>query len=710
MPDALKRIHSALLLAMLRRRALLWLAFAAPWVVLQTWSAFLPLMLVVVVDGWRWHRHLQQHFTSWMNAYCVELEDSSELLWHAETPIARLQQSRLAARLETVLDATRIQQIARSVLSLHYLWRAALIVNLCLAACLGYQSKIMSGMPSVVESASSPTPAALAHLMLRITPPAYTGLAAFDSEAKELSVPEHSQISWCLQSNTGIAPDLAGQEIRLSDGQHLSFLQGTPSKDQQQICVSWDATESVFWTWSGDAKQQRWNLKVKLDQAPQVEIQKPSEMLQVLSPEHKQFAMAVRVTDDYRIVNASLHLTLARGSGENVRFSDKEVILPQGTDARSRQWQKQWTLGELGMEAGDELYFFVRATDNSLPTPHITTSPTYTVRLPAPDAKEEQTSVLPILVKPESLRSQRQIIIDTEQLVADIKANTKLSPALIRSRSETIANDQAALRRRYGKFLGEESTLFGEEAEGEHGEHDGHAEHHGEKQSKDEYKPVDMAAAYGHAHDQEENATLFDEATKKILRKVLAAMWDAEKSLRALTPATALSPENKALEGIKQLQQADRIYLHKAAFVPPVIKEEKRLTGDVLEAKNWKSQQIKTGDRIPPEIRDLIRDMSQSNALPALWSKTARTWFAQNLKDEEQRLAAQAAVQDVIDGCDSCRPSLRAWLRLSLGEGNILLQAREAGDSSGKLTTKSRLQQAWKDAGLQQDAASGVRR
>ena len=76
-------------------------------------------------------------------------------------------------------------------------------------------------------------------------------------------------------------------------------------------------------------------------------------------------------------------------------------------------------------------------------------------------------------------------------------------------------------------------------------------------------------------------------------------------------------------------------------------------------------------------MRDLIQDLSQAKPLPALWSKTARTWFAQTLKEEEQRLAAQAAVQDVLDGCEPCRAPLRAWLRLSLGEGQLLLQAPE---------------------------------
>ncbi|UUZ56617.1 hypothetical protein LP419_16855 [Massilia sp. H-1] len=174
--------------------------------------------------------------------------------------------------------------------------------------------------------------------------------------------------------------------------------------------------------------------------------------------------------------------------------------LPESADPRVRTWSKQWTLKELGMEPGDELYFFVRAADNAEP-PHATVSPTYTLRLPGPVAADDESTALPMLVKPENLRSQRQIIIDTEQLIADVKANPSLPGATVRARSEAIASDQAMLRRRYGQFLGEESSLFGGE---EHEQHSG---------------KEDVVAEYGHAHDQAENATLFDEATKKVLRR-----------------------------------------------------------------------------------------------------------------------------------------------------------------------------------------------
>jgi hypothetical protein len=279
--------------------------------------------------------------------------------------------------------------------------------------------------------------------------------------------------------------------------------------------------------------------------------------------------------------------------------------------------------------------------------------------------EETQSSALPMLVKPENLRSQRQIIIDTEQLVADMKANPALGAGTVRTRSEAIANDQAQLRRRYGQFLGEESSLFGGD------DHD-----HEEKGAKH-----DLQAEYGHVHDQPESATLFDESTKKVLRRALTAMWDAEKSLRAITPKPALPPEYKALEAVKELQQADRIYLHKTAFVPPAIKEEKRMTGDVVGAAPYRRAQTAADEAVPLDVRELLEALSADGALPALWTRSAQEWIRSRIASDEQRLAAQRALQDVADGCVTCRPVLRAWLRGGISEAPVLLQARPVADT-----------------------------
>jgi hypothetical protein len=405
-------------------------------------------------------------------------------------------------------------------------------------------------------------------------------------------------------------------------------------------------------------------------------VSQPNEIIKELARDATQAAMAISVRDDYQVRQATLHLTLARGSGENIRFSDRELPIPVGRDARRRDWSRNWTVLELGMEPGDELYFFVRAIDNAA-RPHTVQSPTYTLRLPAPPSDDEQdVAALPVMVKPESLRSQRQIIIDTEQLIADMRVGDmrvgdmrtkKMDAAAVRERSEAIAADQGALRRRYGQFLGEESTLFGKED---------HEQEHGGDHTGGTSKPQDVLHEFGHAHDQAENATLFDEATKKVLRRALAAMWDAENALRAIQPKTALAPEHKALEAIKELQQSERIYLHKTAIAPPPIKEDKRMTGDMAGATAGKREQSAAPDGVPAPLRELVQALAGDGPLPGLWSRTAHDWVRERIAADEQRLAAQRAIQDVADGCLACRPVLRAWLRGGVDNAPVLLQAQ----------------------------------
>jgi hypothetical protein len=640
--DIAKRVLRAALL----RRAAMWAAGALPWLAVRSWPGLCAWAAWCAWDGARLHRRVCAQWPRWLDDAMPELEDSSALLIEANTPLARLQRERLLARLDEGLGAARLRAIARERVRLGAGWfalSAAAAASLWAWAALPPATSSPVRAPGGKLSASS----ARRELVMTVTPPKYTGVQAIETAPRDLQMPESSEVQWCVaNAATMDAP------VELSNGQSLQA---------GRRCATWIASESVFWRWHGV----RYNLKVTPDQAPEVTVTSPSAMVHELREGASTAAMAISVRDDYRVQRATLHMTLARGSGENIRFSDREMPLPESPDPRVRTWSKQWTLAELGMEPGDELYFFVRATDNAL-KPHNVQSPTYTLRLPAPvEAADEESQALPTLVKPESLRSQRQIIIDTEQLIADMRARPGMSADTVRDRSEAIASDQAALRRRYGQFLGEESTLFGGAA------HDD--DHPGGKQ--------DVLHEFGHAHDQAENATLFDDATKKVLRRALAAMWDAEKSLRAIAPKSALPPENKALDAVKELQQADRIYLHKTAFAPPPIKEDKRMTGDMAGAASYKREQDAAGEQAPRQLKDLMQALAGDGPLPALWSRTAHDWVRERIAGDEQRLAAQRSIQDVADGCNSCRASLRAWLRGGVGRAPVLLQARPVAET-----------------------------
>ena len=626
-----------LMVSALWRRLPLWMAAVLPWVLLESIAGMVAALAWAAWDFLRLQRTVTRDWTRWLDGSVAALEDSSAMLVQAESPIAKLQRNRLLERVDDALNPHVVKAIARE--HVRYGWRWPAVSILAALAWFVYQQK------PVAAAAKARLPAkaaatALSDIVVKVTPPAYTGVKPVEASPRDLQVPQASLVQWCFK------PGQQGEGIiELSDGQQLKV---------GAACARWAASEAVFWRWRG----KRYKLLVTPDEAPQVTISAPRDMLQILAPTSTSASMAVAIRDDYRITRASLHMTLARGSGENVRFTDREVPLPASSNPRERNWSRSWSLAELGVEPGDDLYFFVRATDNAEP-PHTTVSPTYTLRLPAPVEAEDETTALPMLVKPENLRSQRQIIIDTEQLIADMRANPRLPAATVRARSEAIAGDQGVLRRRYGKFMGEESSLFG-----------GEDEHHEEGESKG------VVAEYGHAHDEAENATLFDEATKKILRRALAAMWDAERELRAISPKTALPHEYKALAAIKELQQADRIYLHKTAFTPPPLKEELRMTGDVVGTSSYKREQAGPSEAIPAEVKALLQALSADGALPALWSRTAQDWIRARIANDDQRLEAQKAVQDVADGCTTCRPVLRAWLRGAIVDAPILLQAR----------------------------------
>ncbi|UGQ46688.1 DUF4175 domain-containing protein [Massilia endophytica] len=651
-------ILAALHTAVVRRRAPGWVLACLPplcvlrftlvwqgWITGAAGALLLAALAWIGCDKAQLRKRVRREWTSWLDAAYPQLEDSSALLATAPAgAVARLQRSRIVARAEEQLDAAACRRLVSRHIRLNLVPFALAAFAALTLAVLGAAPK--ASRPQQASPAGVKTVTPVAELVLHIAPPSYTGGKPYSTQPRDLQVPQHSSLRWCAQG--------AEARVEMSDGSSLAIRAGE--------CAGWVADQSVFWRSGGQASQ-RFNIRVLPDQEPVVTVVAPAEAVTVLPKEAQSVRLAVNTRDDYGIERATLHLTLARGSGENIRFSDREVPLPRGADPRVRNWQKVWTLAELGMEPGDELYFFVRASDNAPEHPHTVQTPTYTLRLPGPQQESLDATALPSMVKPENLRSQRQIIIDTEQLLADMQAK-KLSAAVVRERSEGIAADQAQLRRRYGQFLGEESTLF---ADTDHDEHD--------------HKPMsantNLAAQFGHAHDMEDNATIFDPQTKTVLRRAITAMWDAEKALAAITPKSALAPEYKALDAIKELQQAERIYLHRTAFAPPAIKEEKRLSGDAVGAQSYKRRQAAAQDPIPAEVRELVQQLSGDAPLPALWRKTANEAFAK-LADDESRLAAQAAAQDVADGCAACRAPLRAWLRSTLTEPPVLLQGRTA--------------------------------
>jgi len=328
MHGATDTLRNRLLFAALRRRAPSWVLTLPPllWL-LFSFAMVLPLLVWltwIVIDVVLWRRRVEAHWISWLNAAIPALEDSTALLDGAPpSAIAQLQQKRLQAKLMSVLGPDDYRAIARSRVRFEAL---PLVISLLLAGAVWN----WQGKPPTVSTKAASALAVKAimdgEVYLRVTPPEYTGVAAFDTAARDIQVPQFSVVRWCVKHPAGAAPI-----VELSDGQTL-----TVSAD----CALWRATESLFWRARG-RDGARYNVRVIADQAPQINVLLPNDLIQVLDKDTKSAALSVTARDDYAVVRASLHMTLARGSGENIRFSDREVPLPESSDPHLRSWKKQ---------------------------------------------------------------------------------------------------------------------------------------------------------------------------------------------------------------------------------------------------------------------------------------------------------------------------------------------------------------------------------
>jgi hypothetical protein len=261
-------------------------------------------------------------------------------------------------------------------------------------------------------------------------------------------------------------------------------------------------------------------------------------------------------------------LTVASGGGEAVKFQDQEKDMGQfGAIQLDQEIVSKINLQELKMQPGDELYYYLKATDHH---GQISRSDIHIISLPDTAALMNTDIVINSLnLKPEFFRSQRQIIIETEQLLRD---KDKMPIDSFKEKSNSLGIDQKLLRLRYGKFLGEESM-------GEVGAGDDHDEHEqGSAVFGDASAIIDE---FSHKHDNAEDASFFDPQTKTQLKAILNEMWKSELQLRTFFPKEALPFEYKALRLLKDLQQQSRAYVAKTNQKTTPIKFEKRLTADL---------------------------------------------------------------------------------------------------------------------------------
>lgn len=680
--------------------ALLW-RVASPGMAVAIALAGVALLAVL---AWRRTRAFD---TAWLvrqlDARRKDLDDSADLLFAppaSPTPLQQLQQARVRERLQ-----------AQPAPDLRTPWPWPRIAAMWLAAAV--VAAVVVLWPARVPDAATLAPAddatpvapgipRLVAQRLHVAPPAYTGLPAHDEATLDTRAPAGSRLAWTLRFD----PQPAAADLVFHDGQRIALARDGDTWQATHVLAKSALYRVVAAGTEGQPPSKLRRLDAVADRAPEVKVLAPDRGLSLVAVGQARWALAFEARDDYGVAPAAtLTLTLAQGSGENIAFKEQAMTLQGAGPATARRFTASLDLAALGMAVGDDLIAQLTVRDNRAPSPQAAQSPGLILRWPA-DLGEESTGLegLAKKVMPAYFRSQRQIIIDAEALQ---KQKRGMPAERFVKRSDEIGVDQRILRLRYGQFLGEEAE--GEpqppptndadddhadddghdHAEGTAGAHDGHD--HGQATSATGAgfgREADVLEAYGHTHDHAEAATLLDPETRATLKKALDQMWQSELHLRQGHPDQALPFAYKALEYIKQVQQATRIYLARVGPELPPIDETRRLGGD-------------RAGIAPRALGTLVRAQDDGEAAPA------RAWRALTSDDASGDGADLDALQDWLRGnetrvpdaldlfaaidavrgdpaCAACRRHLRALLWSASAQPPAQAPRRAAADAAGR--------------------------
>jgi hypothetical protein len=656
----------------------------------------LALLAVAGLAMWRARQLDAQWLIARLNDH-PRFEDSADLLLTVPASLNSLQQ-RQRQRIE--------QRLHSNAPDLREAWRAG-----CLLLCLGAALLITIGAMFWPQRAAPTTtgaaqpaadgvtaaiPPALRGSWLQVTPPAYSGQPTTAGDALDVRALQGSTLQWRLQ----FGPQPQQAWLQFHDGRRLP-LQHDGDYWRARELLQRPGLYRIVTEPALAAAGRAYRLDVVVDKPPQIKVIEPIQTLNQAAPRQRQWQLRFEASDDFGVnANATLDITTAKGSGENIEFQQRQLTLGGSGPATVRRFSYSADLAALGVGPGDEVVARLTVRDNRNPQPQQARSASLILRLPS--EQEVQASDLEGTIKkvmPAYFRSQRQIIIDAEAL---LKQQRALPADTFIKRSDAIGVDQRILRLRYGQFLGEEAEGGAKppptsdapstdapradaKDEQAHAGDDGH-DHGGN--AGDAASPVfgsasDVLSEYGHTHDHAEAATLLDPQTRAILKAALDQMWQSEGQLRQGHPAAALPYAYKALGLIKQVQQAERIYLARVGDELPPIDMARRMSGK-RDGLGSRGLQLPPRSGADGSIRQAWQALATADA-PVDLDALSR-WLDANPGAVPDVLDVAAAIDELRQqpDCRSCRFHLRNQLWPALQRAPGPPARRAAADASGR--------------------------
>jgi hypothetical protein len=659
-------------------------------------SIITVLAAVIFSHGKHYRSFTRNKVLLHLNRQFNECEESAQLILLPSSSLSTLQQlqkARIQPRVDSLLKTDLTSHLPK------YSYKPALV--LCVLAVLTFT--LMKMIPSeilfqnnaettrVAEENSKPSiPISFEVNNITVKAPSYTGIEPKQTTDLNLELIAGSTVTWQLKF-TGINQqnDLS---IELPNNQHIPLLEQANGLHVANAELSQTGVYHI--AVDGKILGDIYTIAVTADSKPTIRFIEPTQTITTLAKDAAPRLKAiVSIDDDFSLSRVEIIASIASGSGEAVKFRDQTFKFDQELVVEGKtHFIKNWDLSELDMQPGDELYFSIRAWDNHQPTAQQSRSASKIIRW----LEDEQQTILGddtlIDFMPEYFKSQRQIIIETKELIAD-KANLTIED--VNRTSRNLGAAQSFLKQKYGQFLGDEfdsGTPQAMEAgpEIEHDDHHTNEDHADEAQksatkhehgdSEHELSDNDKSgysaaiSQFGHAHGEADDGNFIKKGTpspKLLMKRAIANMWQAELHLLLSQPELALPFEDKALEFLNRAKKAERIYVKRLGFEPPPVSEKRRYQGDlsdILEYQRNETTPAKETDKQSAlTLLHVLRQhldgqlnkpltTDQSNII-----EKVKTYFSGQIKANPQDISFIATLEKiqqtssfVLNNCEQC--------------------------------------------------------
>ena len=228
-------------------------------------------------------------------------------------------------------------------------------------------------IPNSQSPISNPQPQFVS-AKLTITPPSYTKFPIRVVSDLNASAISSSMLKW--QLNFTNSTDLVVKLIN-NRAEELNFKQiGNDFEYSDQLLTSGLYAFMAYLKDSLIYQSDYYRLEAIPDFAPKIEPNSKELYTFHYLKDPKNISISAKISDDFLVNQAFIVATLARGSGENVKFREVKFPISQA-NFKEANVSKNIDLKALNFSPGDELYYYWAAIDNKRPEPNFTKSDTY---------------------------------------------------------------------------------------------------------------------------------------------------------------------------------------------------------------------------------------------------------------------------------------------------------------------------------------------